>query len=452
MGLLFGSGSTKPTFPYDHWYGVQGDFLSSDYKLTRVGNLDLHRSLPIQKKLRRYVENLDGSVKYYLHQNDSRLRESGSNAIIDSTDGNVMLEKPEYYFRMEIQGTKWIRAFSEYPLPGFKKLERKAISPWYGTFDNETNTAVSGSFLLWNGNDVLRDENDIVVLSANAGQYRGGSNATSKDGTYNSQLGMARTSVAKNTVRSYCKNGTHHGAYRAYNEIAWLQRCEYASLHCQDTYIESLTGDGFKQGGLGSGPAVVSGDWSAWGGAYEPFVPNGITATLGNNTGKVNYTIKNFNGSDKIVAVTSYRGFENPFEYLNLLADDVLVHHSSITEKNLSVAYVCEDPTKFTSHSDSATTVPDGYKPIANLPRADGYILQLSHSDLGYSFPTSIGGSANSGACDQYYQPGETVTGWFGALFARSAYSGAIAGFGVLFATVRSSTSHAYTGFRLCRF
>mgnify|MGYP001021137508 FL=1 len=92
MGLLFGSGSTKPTFPYDHWYGVQGDFLSSDYKLTRVGNLDLHRSLPIQNKIRRYVENLDGSVKYYLHQNDSRLRESGSNAIIDSTDGNVMLE------------------------------------------------------------------------------------------------------------------------------------------------------------------------------------------------------------------------------------------------------------------------------------------------------------------------------------------------------------------------
>ena len=113
MGLLLGSGTTKPQYPYDQWYGVQGDFLSSDYKLTRVGNLDLHKTLPIQKKLRRFVENVDGTVKYYLHQNDSRLKDSGAAAIIDSTDGNVMLEKPEYYFRMEVQGTKWIRAYSE---------------------------------------------------------------------------------------------------------------------------------------------------------------------------------------------------------------------------------------------------------------------------------------------------------------------------------------------------
>ncbi|MDD4592506.1 MAG: hypothetical protein PHG06_19075 [Parabacteroides sp.] len=451
MGLLFGSGSTKPTFPYDHWYGIQGDLLSNDYKLTRVGNLDLHRSLPIQKKLRRYVENLDGSVKYYLHQNDSRLRESGSNAIVDTTDGNVMLEKPEYYFRMEIQGTKWIRAYSEYPLPGFIKMERKAISPWYGTFDNITNTAVSGCFLLWDGNNIKRNVDGIVELTANAPQFRGGSNDAAKDGTYNSQLGVARTSVSKKTVRSNCKNGTHHGAYRAYNEIAWLQRCEYASLHCQDTYNDTLTTDGFKQGGLGSGPAVAGADWSAWGG-YNPFIPNGVTATLGNNTGKVDYTIKNFNGADKIVQVTSYRGLENPFEYLWSLADDVLIHHSSITDKNLSVAYVCEDPTKFTSHSDSATTVPDGYLPIANIPKSDGYILQLTHSDKGYSFPKTLGGSSNVGACDYYYQPGNTVTGWFGALLGAVAHSGAGAGFGFLNTYYRSSYSNAYVGFRLCRF
>lgn len=118
MGLILGSGSTKPQYPYDMWYGVQGDFTSKDYKLTRVGNLDLHRTLPIQKKLRRFVENADGSVKYYLHQNDSRKKDSGAKATIDSTDGNVMLEKPDYYGRFEIEGTKWLYAISEYPLPG----------------------------------------------------------------------------------------------------------------------------------------------------------------------------------------------------------------------------------------------------------------------------------------------------------------------------------------------
>ena len=51
MGLLLGSGNTKPQYPYDMWYGIQGDFTSRDYKLTRVGNLDLHKTLPIQAKL-----------------------------------------------------------------------------------------------------------------------------------------------------------------------------------------------------------------------------------------------------------------------------------------------------------------------------------------------------------------------------------------------------------------
>ena len=106
MGLLLGSGNTKPQYPYDQWYGVQGDFNSQDYKLKRVGNLDLHRTLPIQAKLKRFVENPDGSVKYYLNQNDSRKKDSGATALIDSTDGNVMLEKPEYYFKLEIDGTK----------------------------------------------------------------------------------------------------------------------------------------------------------------------------------------------------------------------------------------------------------------------------------------------------------------------------------------------------------
>ena len=110
MGVLLGSGSTKPQYPYDMWYGVQGDYSSSDYKLTRVGNLDLHKSLPIQSKIRRFVENTDGSVKYYLHQNDSRLKDGGATATLDSTDGNVMLEIPAYYQRIEFSGTKWLRA------------------------------------------------------------------------------------------------------------------------------------------------------------------------------------------------------------------------------------------------------------------------------------------------------------------------------------------------------
>ena len=453
MGLILGGGSTKPQYPYDMWYGVQGDFTSKDYVLKRVGNLDLHRTLPIQNKLKRFVENTDGSVKYYLHQNDSRKSDSGAKAVLDSTDGNVMLEKPEYYMRFEIDGTKWTYAISEYALPGFTKMSRKTIAPWFSTVNRDTNTAVSGCWLQWNGDELVRDSDGILQLLANAPTFRGGSGSdTAKDGKYNSQLGMPRTSISKAGVRPLCKNGTHHGAARAYWEIAWLQRIEYASLHCQAAYNETLTADGFRQGGLGNGTSVDGGQWSTWGG-YYPFIPCGVTAPLGNNTGRVAYTIKGWTDGDKVVQVASYRGLETPFEYLWMLADDILIRHLLAADGDRSIAYGCSDPTKFTSHSDMATTVPDGYHPITDLPRTEGYWWNFGVSYEGFTFPTSVGGGATAGGCDYYYMPKATeANGWYGGLLCGGAHYGACAGFGSLYSHRRSSYAYASIGFRLCRF
>lgn len=70
MGTLIGIGNTVPQFPYkDLWYGIRinlknGGHCVADGKLERVGNLDLHRSLPIQKRIRRYMAKADGSVNY----------------------------------------------------------------------------------------------------------------------------------------------------------------------------------------------------------------------------------------------------------------------------------------------------------------------------------------------------------------------------------------------------
>lgn len=449
MGLLIGSGSTTPQYPYSMWYGVQGDFSSSDTKLTRVGNLDLHRSLPIQKKLRRFVENTDGSVKYYLHGNDSRKKDGGAAANIDGTDGNVMLEKPEYFRRVEIYGTKWLYAISEYELPGFVKMSRKTCSPWYATFNAAGDTAISACFLTWNGDQIARDSNGLVVYKS--GAPRGG-NGTDWDGTYRSLIGMPKTNVAKNTVRGKCKNGTHHGFGRVYSEIAWLYRIEYAEMNCQAEFTETLTADGFHQGGLGNGCSVDGTQWNTHNG-YNPFVPCGVTATLGNNTGKVTYKVKNWagGGTDKDIQVTSYRGLETPFEYLWSLADDLLAWH----KQDVSELYVCEDPTKFTSPADGATTVPAGYVAETEIPRHSGFGLTLSMGDHAYGFIDAIGGAANKGVCDYYYSPindGFTAWGWYGALLSANAYSGTGAGFGYLNTDDRSSIADAFIGFRLCRF
>lgn len=43
MGLLIGVGNTKPTFPYDYYYGVEWDITVSNPKPTRVGKMELHK-------------------------------------------------------------------------------------------------------------------------------------------------------------------------------------------------------------------------------------------------------------------------------------------------------------------------------------------------------------------------------------------------------------------------
>ena len=186
---------------------------------------------------------------------------------------------------------------------------------------------------------------------------------------------------------------------------------------------------------------------------YNPFVPCGVTATLGNNTGKVTYKVKNWagGGTDKDIQVTSYRGLETPFEYLWSLADDLLAWH----KQDVSELYVCEDPTKFTSPADGATTVPAGYVAETEIPRHSGYGLTLSMGDHAYGFIDAIGGAANKGVCDHYYSPigdGFTAWGWYGALLSASATYGTIAGFGCLPTDGRSSYANASIAFRLCRF
>lgn len=470
MGLLIGLGKTRTqsTSTDMLWYGVQGDFSSKSYKLTRVGNPDLHRTLPIQNKLRRFVENPDGSVKYYLNPDDSRKTAAGEDAIIDSTDGNVMLEKPEYYFKYWEDGDTWTFAISEYPLAGFVKLERKTCSPWFATIDRENSEAVSGCWLQWDENDeLLRDENGNLKPLDNAARYRGGNGTPTNDGKYNSMIGMPRTCLDMNDLRARCKNGTHFGAYRIYSEIAWLQRIEYASLHCQDAY-NPLTVDFLKSGGLDNTSDIYTVDWVNWGfGQYQenityPYIPCGVTAPLGNNTGRVPYVVKGWPGSDKTVYVFSYRGLETPFGYLWMMADDVMAGYKDGRE----TLYVCKWPESFSSYREykGSEYAPDGYFSLSTLPKESGYIQRFyvycpSEDDPQvYSLltsPTEVGSDANLGACDRFFSMGDDEKSIYRCLLGGCAYNGNYAGFGAL------NVSHRYSydnyersceGFRLCRF
>lgn len=456
MGLLLGVGDTTPQFPYtDLWYGIKintanGGHNVADGKLERVGNLALHKSLPIQKRIKRYVANVDGSVNYWLGENDSRVKEGGGAANLNAVDGIVQLYKPDYYRRIEFDGQYLLVAISEVALPGFTHMKEKSRSPWCATFNRSDNKPTCACFLTWDGDEPARDEDGMLVLTSNASTYRGGGNNASRDSAYNSDLGMPASATAKSTIRTRCASlgdNWHFGGWKFREEMSWLMAIEFGELDSQAAYNAQLTAEGYHQGGLGNGTYWNSTDWNAHNG-YYPFIPAGITAPLGNNTGIVDYDCLLSDGTTKTFHVASYRGWEQPQQYLYEQNDDVLVYNDLTNNK--TTLYMCSDPSKFATPADSATSVPDGYNELGLLPppTADGYISQMGAA-LGYTFPNSItGGGSNKHYCDYYWHP--TNDGFYQLLSACGAHSAEGAGVRSAYADYRGARTTAYYGFPLC--
>ena len=95
-------------------YGVNWDPTTDTYERTGIAAgvaLSTSYAGVIQTKMKRCVLNADGTVKYYLSTTDSTSKADGSGAaIIDGTDGNVMVEIPKFWYKYENVGGvhKWL--------------------------------------------------------------------------------------------------------------------------------------------------------------------------------------------------------------------------------------------------------------------------------------------------------------------------------------------------------
>ena len=455
MGLLIGVGSTTPRFAYTElWYGIRvhiknGGHCVSDGKLERVGNLELHKSLPIQRRIKRYMANADGSVNYWLGANDSRVKDGGGAANLNAVDGIVQLYKPDYWRRIEFDGEDLVVAISEVELPGFVHMSEKSRSPWLATLNRQTNLPTCACFLTWDGDVPARNEDGTLILTDNASTYRGGTNNAAWDGTYHTLCGMPASNVSKSTIRSRCRSlgaNWHHGGWRFREEMSWLMAIEFGDLNSQAAFKSEKDEQGYSQGGLGNGTYYEWNTWASYNG-NNPFLPAGITAPLGNNTGIVEYRSLQANGSYKTFKVASYRGWEQPQQYLWEHNDDVIVRND--TTKQETTLYMATDPAKFTTPADGATTVPDGYEELGLLPKnADGFISEMGCSH-GYTFPSSVvGGAGNKHYCDYYWHP--TADGFYQLLSAWRAYNTDHAGVRCAGAGDRGAYTDSYYGFPLC--
>ena len=410
-------------------YGIERGRQVSSPTCTRVGNMNLHKSLPVQSLMKGCLLDDNGNVTKYLDAND------WTGETRDGSAGQVMVEMPRHWrkFYWDLDADTIGAKISLYPLNGYHEVKKGYMSAYEASLDRTNNKLAS-----------------VVNTTA---QYRGGHNNSAWDGTYRSLLGLPVTAISGTSFRTYARNRKSGSTewnmltYDAYKTLYWLYVIEYANTNCQAAYNAELTTDGYKQGGLGAG---VTEFWN-WGdyNSYYPCVPCGATDSLGNGTGVVTYEIV---GSDSTTwykaPVPRYRGIENPFGHIWKWVDGLLVLVSA-DEANggtgLSKVYVCHDPAKF-----SSTSYAD-YEYVGDEARTNGYTKELIFGEGGEIMGKEIGAGTNTYYCDYHFvsipTSGSAVRG---VLFGGASSDGASAGLAFSNSNHAFSDSPAYIGSRLC--
>lgn len=419
----------------NQFYGIEWDSTLATSAATRIGNPALHATLPVQKKMRRCLLKDTGVVNYYLSNTDSTKREDGRDAILDGTDGQVMVELPAHYRKFEFDGTKTRCLISEYPLSGYHFVPKAYRSAYHATVQRSVNKLAS-------------------VINLNP-DFRGGENNSSWDGTYRSLLGKPASSISLTNFRNYARNrgasgqggaGWNCDLYELQKTTFWLYAIEYANFNSQLPHNAALTAQGYRQGGLGDGvTTLASAAWSAYN-SSNPFIPCGYTNSLGNNSGIVPFAMPAEYETALTVDVPSYRGIENPFGHIFHWTDGLRVRYTTAEEGNLGELYVQLDPTKYNSE------VMADYTKRGLLAPSSGYIKSMITGEFGENMPATVGGATTTYFADYHHQPTrppetELIRGVF---FGGSAYYGANAGLAYSHTLHPVSYTTAHIGSRLC--
>ena len=411
------------------WYGAEWDTTVSSPDGTRIGNMNLHRLLPIQNLMHGCLLDDNGNEVQLLNAS-SWLGQDRS-----GTSGQVMVAIPNFYFRLETDGNKFrMKMLDQVPTTG------KTFAGWYQFFPNTVEYVYVSAYEA----ALDRTNSKLCSIVNTSAQFRGGTGDSSWDNTYRSLLGRPVTNLSRGTFRSYARNRNTSNTYwneylyTAHVMLAWLFYVEYNTLDSQKDYNAQLDANGFKQGGLGKGVSDIP-DWGGYN-SYNPFVPCGASDSLGNRTGVFGYNVLASDGTSTYYTaqVPRYRGVENPFGHIWKWCDGLNIKEDGTTR----TAYVATATSKF---SDTAY---DGYENRGIICHDNGNTTKMLLGAMADLLPTSIGGSSSTYWCDHYWV--NAAVNLYGARLGGSANDGSGDGFGCVTTTNVPAYAHASIGSRLC--
>lgn len=418
-----GTYKSIPSLEDQYAYGVEWDTASSSPDGVRVGNMQLHRELPIQSKLRGVILDNNGGIKNYLNNSN------WSNINAEYLTESVMTEIPEHWYKLYQYGTKFRMMLSAIPLPGYSHINQFYISSFESGIDRSSSTLISS----------------YGVGSTNVNK-RGGDNTAEWDSTYRSLLGRPVTNLTRDQFRQAARkrgSGWEMYTYNAHKILFWLFAVEYATLDSQKPFNAQKDANGFAQGGLGPGPTQMK-DWTNFNNA-NPLIPCGYTNEFGNGSGEKAYVVKNASGGTHATLMANrYRGIENPFGHIWKYTDGANIQVTT-GDAGLSILWTTDEPSNF---SDTSYT---GYDKKGNICRTNGYAKKMLLGEDGDIVATEVGGSSSTYWCCYYFT--NTLDNRMQVVLVGGyADHGSRAGLACVVTADAPSTALRYFGTRLCFF
>lgn len=404
-------------------YGVEWDTASSSPDGVRVGNMQLHRELPIQSKIRGVILDNKGGIKSYLNNSN------WSNINTEYLTESVMTEIPEHWYKLYQYGTKFRMMLSAIPLPGYSHINQFYISSFESGIDRSSSTLISS----------------YGVGSTNVNK-RGGDNTAEWDSTYRSLLGRPVTNLTRDQFRQAARkrgSGWEMYTYGAHKTLFWLFAVEYATLNSQKPFNAQKDANGFSQGGLGEGSTQMT-DWANFNNS-NPLIPCGYTNEFGNGSGEKAYVVKNASdGTHATLMANRYRGIENPFGHIWKYTDGANIQVTT-GDAGLSILWTTDDPSNF---SDTSYT---GYDKKGNICRANGYAKKMLLGEDGNIVATEVGSSSSTYWCDYYFT--STSNDRMQVILVGSAANDhSDSGLASIYCGGPASNKYNYFGSRLCFF
>lgn len=329
------------------WYGVSWSETSSNPDCTRIGNMDMHRTLPIQSMMKGYIYFKDGNPLYrMLKLNNSWTKCENYSAggwrdvgtLLEDNNINVMIKIPEFW---------WIDDYIEsiethnlkicpHAKPGWHHHKEAYVSAYEGYID---------------GNYYRSSKNKIPSVN------------------------FTRSTVRPKARANGLGNSWNIYTYNEHRAICHLFLVEYATRNSQKAVNTALTVEGFRQGGLGSG--CTTGAVTINGATTYSFIPTGSSDSLGSGSGEVTVTIQQTDSSGANTTTTTrkcnrYRGIENPFGHVWKYTDDVISVY--ISDYSARFWHKCDSPDHF---GDSISNDNPYYKNIAANAVVTGYKTKI---------------------------------------------------------------------------